>query len=223
MTPRSIRRAAERRAQKEARREAKMSIAPAPVHPSTGPRTEAGKRISSLNAVKTGLTGRTVLLSSDDAEAYAQHLSAYQAEYQPAGLRETELVQSLADTQWRLARIPILEYALYARGRAEFADAHAAHDPATRKHMIDLDIHLKYEKQLRNLQLQESRLLRRFQKELAELRALQAERQPAKPQAPKTQAATGQFVFSNDLETAIQPVPFTAAAADQAVSQPIAR
>ncbi|MBV8808776.1 MAG: hypothetical protein JO033_08885 [Acidobacteriaceae bacterium] len=36
---------------------------------STGSKTESGKAKSSLNAVKTGLTGRTVLLSGDDAEA----------------------------------------------------------------------------------------------------------------------------------------------------------
>jgi hypothetical protein len=34
---------------------------------STGPRTEAGKRIASLKAVKTALAGRTVLLPTDDA------------------------------------------------------------------------------------------------------------------------------------------------------------
>jgi hypothetical protein len=35
---------------------------------STGPRSAEGKAVS-MNAVKTGLTGRTVLLPSDDAEA----------------------------------------------------------------------------------------------------------------------------------------------------------
>jgi hypothetical protein len=73
---------------------------------STGPTTPAGKAKSSLNAVKTGLTGRTVLLPSEDAEAYAAHLARYQEEFQPVGVRETQLVQNLADTQWRLDRIP---------------------------------------------------------------------------------------------------------------------
>src|SRR5919199_1477139 len=41
---------------------------------STGPRTPQGKAKSSLNAVKTGLTGRTVLLPSDDAAVYQVHV-----------------------------------------------------------------------------------------------------------------------------------------------------
>lgn len=37
---------------------------------STGPTSPAGKTKSSLNAVKTGLTGRTVLLPAENAAAY---------------------------------------------------------------------------------------------------------------------------------------------------------
>jgi len=97
---------------------------------STGPVTHNGKAISSLNAVKTGLTGRTVLLHSDDADVYRQHLAAYAKEYQSVGLREQELVQSLADTQWRLQRIPGLEMAIYAQGRAENQEYCALHATA---------------------------------------------------------------------------------------------
>jgi hypothetical protein len=173
---------------------------------STGPRTEAGKAISSLNAVRTGLTGRTVLLPSDDAEAYHRHVSAYESAYRPVGLRETELVQSLADTQWRLQRIPGLEMALYARGRQEFAESYLDQDIALRANLIDLDVHLKYEKQLRNLQLQESRLHRRYEKEMAELRQLQQERSAAADDQSASEATetrqtnvAAEFVFSNEI------------------------
>ncbi len=157
---------------------------------STGPRTDDGKRKSSLNAVKTGLTGVTVLLSTDDAAEYQRHIAAYQSEFQPAGLEESELVQSLADISWRLRRIPALEMAIYARGSVLYADQFEEEDAAVRRGLIELQTHLVYEKQLRNLQLQEARLVRRREKETAELRRLQAERKQ------REQEANG-FEFSN--------------------------
>ena len=176
---------------------------------STGPVTHEGRAISSLNAVKTGLTGRTVLLHNDDADVYRQHLSAYAKEYQPAGLREQELVQSLADTQWRLQRIPGLEMAIYAQGRAENQEYCALHGSAG-KGLIELGTFLKYEKQLKNLQLQESRLQRRYEKEMAELRSLQKERkQQEKPVdgfvfANEPVASAGRAAFSPREASALQ-------------------
>ena len=89
---------------------------------SSGPKTPEGKAKSSLNAVKTGLTGRTVLLHADDAAVYQQHVRDYEKELRPGGQRECDLAQSIADSAWRLSRIPALEMAIYAQGRTQFAD-----------------------------------------------------------------------------------------------------
>jgi len=203
MTPRSIRRAAERKARKAALKAARKSgiqnIVPAhqnveteygsvsdPNPPasiaearlranranaqlSTGPRTDAGKHIASQNALKTALTGRTVLLPTDDRERYRQHLSHYFELWRPVGEHEYALVQSLADTWWRLLRIPQLEAALYAKGRTEFLDI----DP----HQVELETYLKYEKQFRNLALQERRLSSYATKLRAELEETQRRRE----------------------------------------------
>src|SRR5438270_12722985 len=88
---------------------------------STGPTSETGKAKSSLNAVKTGLTGRTVLLPGDDAEAYQTHIDSFFHRWDPVGDGERNLAQSLADTEWRLLGIPALEMGIYALGRLEFA------------------------------------------------------------------------------------------------------
>jgi hypothetical protein len=104
---------------------------------------------------------------------------------QPVGQSEADLVQSIADTTWRLRRIPALEAAIFARGHVEFAEAFNEHDPSVRSSMIELETFLKYEKQLRNLQLQEARLARRREKETAELRKLQQERKAKEGQAFK--------------------------------------
>jgi hypothetical protein len=184
MTARSIRRAMERKAKKlekkrlqaETLSEARLLANQANAQLSTGPRTEEGRAKSSLNAVKTALTGRTVLLPSDDVAEYERHLAAYAEEFAPAGLLETNLVQSIADTDWRLRRIPALESALFAKGRIEFAELFNEQELAARPHLIDAHTFITYEKQIRNLQLQEARLARRREKEIAELRRLQNER-----------------------------------------------
>ena len=198
MSPRSIRRAMERKARKL---ETKRLIAnQSNAQLSTGPRTEEGKAKSCLNAVKTALTGRTALLPGDDAAEYQRHLTAFEEEFSPVGLRECELVQSIADTWWRLRRIPALESALFAKGRVEFANMFEEHELAARPHLIDAHTFLVYEKQIRNLQLQEARLARRREKETAELRVLKQDRMGRSvpvEQARKQKEPADGFEFSN--------------------------
>jgi hypothetical protein len=204
MTARSIRRAIERKAkrlekkrlQHEPLSEARLEANRLNSQLSTGPKTGEGKATSSLNAVKTALTGRTVLLAGDDAAEYERHLAAYAEEFAPIGYQESHLVQSIADTDWRLRRIPVLEMALFAKGRLEFAELFEEHELAARPHLIDAHTFITYEKQIRNLHLQEARLSRRRDKEAAELRRLQAERiQKQQDQKPSKPTADG-FVFS---------------------------
>ena len=143
---------------------------------STGPKSEEGKKRSSLNALKTGLTGRTVLMPGDDAKAYQDHVCRFIDEFEPATAREEELVQSLADTRWRLLRIPALETNLYALGQLEFAEKFDAEAGPVRAGLIQAHTFLAYQKQFNNLVIQETRLCRRFEKEMTELKQLQAER-----------------------------------------------
>jgi hypothetical protein len=143
---------------------------------STGPASPDGKAKSSLNAVKTGLTGRTVLLPGDDAAVYEAHVAGFFARHQPLGDEERNLVQSLADTEWRLLRIPALEYGIYAVGRLEFAAEFPQEEPEVRKHLIEAKIFLAFQRQLNNLSIQESRLRRQREKDTAALRELQEKR-----------------------------------------------
>jgi hypothetical protein len=163
--------------------EVKLAANKANAQLSTGPTSPQGKAKSSLNAVKIGLTGRTVLLSTDDAAAYEQHIREYSKDLDPVGQRESDLVQSIADSSWRLQRVPTLEAAIYAQGRIQFASHFDEHDTALRSSLIELQTHLAYEKQLRNLHIQESRLHRRREKDLAELRELQKQRKQHKKDA----------------------------------------
>jgi len=143
---------------------------------STGPKTQAGKAKSSLNAVKTGLTGRTVLLAADDATAYEKHLQNLSEQYQPANAAECELLQSIADTHWRLQRVPNLEAGIYAIGRREFAELFAEEEATLRATLVQAHTFLAYRRDFTNLSTQETRLRRHLQLDLAELAALQTER-----------------------------------------------
>src|SRR3974390_1839450 len=143
---------------------------------SHGPTSEEGKSTSSLNALKTGLTGRTVLLPSEDAALYEAHLAQFRQQYQPVGELELALVQSLADTQWRLARIPSLEMGIFALGRMEFADLFPDSEEGSRKILIEAKTFLAYQRQLNNLSIQEGRLRRQADKDRAALQALQQPR-----------------------------------------------
>src|SRR5947199_2841235 len=137
---------------------------------SSGPKTEAGKAKPSLNAVKTGLTGRTVLLPSDDAAAYEAHVARFFTEYAPANEQEQALVQSIVDTEWRLLRIPSLEMGIYAVGRLELAsNFQEVEDPQARAALTEAKIFLTYQRQLNNLSIQENRLRRQREKDFAAL------------------------------------------------------
>ena len=166
---------------------------------STGPTSEAGKAKSSLNAVKTGLCGRTLLFADEEeAEAYRAHIARLLEYWEPADVREHALVQSLADTQWRLDSIPGLESGLYALGRRRHAEQFAeVEDPQARRVLLHAHIEEVEGKALKNLRLHERRLERRYladETELERLRTLRfAEEKRAKEEAEQRQKeAAGQ-------------------------------
>jgi len=121
---------------------------------STGPRTEPGKQRSSLNALRHGLTAQTAVLPNEDPETYQRHIQQFLDEYKPATPTETQLVHEIANTAWRINRIPLLEAELLSQSPS----------PQT---LIP---------QLATLGLHGSRLSRQFQKALEQLRDIQEER-----------------------------------------------
>src|SRR5215469_549820 len=72
---------------------------------STGPRSMAGKRKSSMNAMKHGLTGELQLLPDEDPEELRQLCETIEAAWLPVGLRERMLVDRITEAQWMLRRI----------------------------------------------------------------------------------------------------------------------
>ena len=165
---------------------------------STGPASPEGKAKSSHNAVKTGLTGQTVLLPSDSVEAYEAHLARHREKFQPATDEERELVQAIADTEWRLLRITTLESNMLAVARHKLADLYSeVSDPAVRASLIEGEIPFVYKKDFANLSLQETRLLRRRKLETEALEKLQTPRKEAEAARRDMQRAVDLFLQAN--------------------------
>jgi hypothetical protein len=80
---------------------------------STGPRTDAGKRIARCNPVRHGLTAETVIGALEDAEDYKAFEAAITADYDAQSAVERELVLRLASLLWRLRRATTMETGLF--------------------------------------------------------------------------------------------------------------
>jgi len=167
---------------------------------STGPRTPVGLQKSSRNAVKSALTGRTVLLPSDDVQEYAAFLAQFHTDLAPVGALESELVQIVVDCHWRLRRIQELEYALYNHGHRQFEAAFADEPEQDRHSLIVLQTHLTYQKELRNFEIQERRLDRKRSQAKAELERLQSERKRAADPRAKSDDALADSPFDTEAE-----------------------
>jgi hypothetical protein len=141
MTPRSIRRAAERRARKlERKQERALAMAAPPdeaiadpcsdrtfpasdgpspaqllanranAQSSTGPKTDAGKAVSSLNNFRHGLAGKFMVLDWESREEFNDLLDNLHAEHQPATPTETLLVEGMAQHYWLRQRALRLQH-----------------------------------------------------------------------------------------------------------------
>jgi hypothetical protein len=122
---------------------------------STGPITPDGKQRSSENAITHGLTAKSTLLPNEDPHPYKKFSRTLIEDLNPKGALEEQLVQTMADTQWRLKRCRSLEKAVLAS---------------------ELDTRGQIES-LNKLSMYEQRLTRNFLNTLKQFRELQAERQ----------------------------------------------
>ena len=184
---------------------------------STGPRTESGKQRSSLNALRHGLTGQTVVLPTEDLSAYQRHSQSFLDDLRPKGAIETQLVQSLIDTSWRINRAAAVETNLFSLGITEMEDrVPASHADAQAALAMALAFR-EHNRAFANISNYAQRLARQFERTLVQLREIQAERRQAeqdqldkaakilkmhKAQDLPYQPVDDGFVFSNDeIET----------------------
>ena len=86
---------------------------------STGPRTEAGKRRSSLNALRHGLTGQVVILPHEDIAAHKAFTDELIATFEPDNANERQLAYLYADLHWKINRAGAIEDNMFGLGIME--------------------------------------------------------------------------------------------------------
>ncbi len=143
---------------------------------STGPRTEAGKQRSSLNAWRHGLTGQTVVLPSEDQSAYQRHSQSFLDEYRPKGATEIQLVQSLLDTAWQVNRAAAVETNLLSLGITEMEGRIRANHPEAETAFAMALAYREHNRTFANISTYRQRLTRQFERTLVLLRQIQADR-----------------------------------------------
>jgi hypothetical protein len=79
---------------------------------SKGPVTEEGKKMSSQNALKHGLTALKWTGRPEDEAAYQEFSQAVTAELNPQGILQEVLAERIVSSMWRLRRIPAIEASL---------------------------------------------------------------------------------------------------------------
>ncbi len=143
---------------------------------STGPRTEDGKRRSSLNATRHSLTGKIHIATPEESAAFNKHCKAYHEALAPVGILESDLAQEIAEDRWRLKRARSLENSVFAHGHHAHADSMNSGHPQVDAALAEGKTWVEHAHNLQLLTLYENRIRRAIEKNTAQLQAMQAER-----------------------------------------------
>jgi hypothetical protein len=182
---------------------------------SAGPRTAEGRKRSSLNAFRHGLTGQIIVQTPEDQEAFKKHCDGIREALVPAGALEIVLAQTIAEDYWRLNRARALENTILALGQSEHLPPDGSYselDAALAQARAWMD----HSRQLQLLTTYENRIRRSVEKNTAELNALQTQRKAAVAKAEKeaealvrlAEAEGGDYDPASDFPPESQPIGF---------------
>jgi hypothetical protein len=85
---------------------------------STGPRSDGGRSISRMNAVKHGALSEATPSPRENISGYNDYLIGLRREYCPQNVRENQLVERVALLLWREVRLAKYEVELISMGHA---------------------------------------------------------------------------------------------------------
>ena len=167
---------------------------------STGPKSAEGKKKSSQNARRHGVTAKTTVMTDEDRVKYDSFCATMIADFAPVGAMETFLASSAAEEAWRLDYsrahcINIIAMGHFDGTGDEFNSDHAQINSALTS-AITVREHAKT---LELLSLYEQRIHRSFQKHYDQLRQLQAERKAKLDQDMENARLLSQLADLKDL------------------------
>ncbi len=142
---------------------------------STGPRTPEGKARCRLNAYRHGITGQIHVQTPEEQQAHDQHCKMTLEALIPVGNYERSLAQSIADDRWRLNRARAIESNLFALGLESPSEDHTRH-PQVDEAFAQVHTWIADARNLQLLTIYEQRIQRSVDKNMAELRTIQAAR-----------------------------------------------
>ena len=144
---------------------------------STGPRTPEGKKRSSLNATRHGLTGQVVVLPAEDLEAYHAFTGAITASFNPEGANECQLANSYATYQWLINRAAAIEDNMFSVGVMENGDTLDTDNPEAHAALSNAKTYRNDCREFERLSMYAQRLVNQSDKVLRQLKQCQLERQ----------------------------------------------
>ncbi|MFN3324323.1 MAG: hypothetical protein ACK5AZ_12565 [Bryobacteraceae bacterium] len=195
---------------------------------SRGPKTPEGKKRSSLNAMRHGLTAKTICLWNESHEKFQTILDAYVADLKPETQVEMDLVEEMVGAKWRMYRVWQMETGIFDietyHMEAELEE-HYTEFEETLRSAFTLRKLAENPNALNYLSRHESRLRRMYNQALQNLLQLQDRRRaeqaaqtaPAPEPVPAEQTKSGKTNPPRHPETTPQPL---APAAPQPVTGP---
>jgi hypothetical protein len=143
---------------------------------STGPRTEAGRQRSSLNAYRNGLNGQIVCSTPEELSAFKLFCSEIREELAPVGPIERFLAKSVSENMYRLERARSVENGIWADGFREHVDEIESGHPEVDTALSASRTFLEHAHEISLISTYEGRLRRAVEKDEARLQARQEAR-----------------------------------------------
>ena len=110
---------------------------------STGPRSPAGKAKVSTNALRHGLTGRSIVLPNENPEDFEAFRAGLLTSLDPQDELEEALADKYVADAWRLRRVPSLEATVFRCGYQESVVRQAKESVRKYEHTVLEEFSLK--------------------------------------------------------------------------------